>query len=93
MVKTKPLKEGKLSKGFLYSLDAGTFLVSNCCYSPGLPIIQETVPAEEDRAKLWEKIKEVNADRRLSSVFRDRGHWERFMSDFGRETHGESFAA
>jgi hypothetical protein len=74
------LQYGKLTKAFLFALEDGVFLSSNCGDEYGNPIFAEIIVPKSQRDEQWQRIKSVRADQRLCDVFKDKGSYARWKA-------------
>ena len=69
------MKGAKLTKKYLFSLDSGLYIASNCYNSdengPIDSIFRGYIPESSDREQLWKQIKQVGADGRLCYIYKN----------------------
>ncbi|MDB6033867.1 MAG: hypothetical protein JWM16_4205 [Verrucomicrobiales bacterium] len=78
---------GTLTKAFLFSLETGKYLASNCMFAPGQPVFAEQVKDVEGREAQWKRIVQKRANGRLSYVFDTAGDFQKWCLEipFRRE--------
>jgi len=71
------IKARKLTKQYLMSRRAGSYLVGNICDHHCSPEFAELVTPKSERREQWERIKAARANGRLCGLFRDQRTFER----------------
>jgi hypothetical protein len=71
----------KLTKGFLMSLPAGVYLVSNCFADPQNSIFAEHVAPLSERGAQWVRIRASHADQRNCHVFKDEMQFRNWVAE------------
>lgn len=78
---SSPIYAGRLTKQFLLTSPAGSYLVSNCCTSTAtsrVPIFAEVVAdSVGERIQQWGRIKAVEAEGRLCYLHKSRAAFVR----------------
>jgi hypothetical protein len=83
------IDSGRLTKKFLMSAPAGSYLASNCYVSTATsraPIFAETVAdSHDERLVQWARIKAANADDRLCYLHKSRAAYDQItnLAEFG----------
>ncbi len=79
MANLETLERVKLTKKYYMKLKEGVFLVSNLGL-PTQPFYFEYVKPFSERNKQWKQIALSGAAQRTCSVFKDKKHWESWVS-------------